>query len=85
MSFYDVLLISKLIKRKIMIIGKILKNEPKIKFNVEIYCTNCKKKVPGGLQTGKAYFQTQEFKIELDSFLRNYLCGVCRDKKRTKK
>lgn len=65
-----------------MIIGKILKNEPKIKFNAEIHCTNCKKKVPGGLQTSKTYFQTPEFQIELDLFLKNYLCGICRDRKR---
>ena len=74
----------KINQKKIMIIGKILKNEPKIKFNVDIYCTNCKKKVPGRLQTSETYFQTPEFKIELDSFLKNYLCGICRDKKRIK-
>lgn len=66
-----------------VIIGKILKNEKKVKFNVEIYCSNCKKKVPGGLQTGEKYYQTEEFKKELENFKRNYLCGICRDKKRS--
>ena len=67
-----------------MIIGKISKDEKKVKFSVEIYCTNCKKQVPGGLQTGGKYFQTKEFKIELEEFKNNYLCGVCRDKKRVR-
>lgn len=67
-----------------MIIGKILDNEKRVKFDVEIHCTNCGKKVPGGLQTGETYFQTDAFKIELADFKRNYLCGICRDKKRLK-
>ena len=28
------------------------------------------------------FYQTKEFEIELKGFLENYLCGVCRDKKR---
>ena len=68
-----------------MIIGKISKNEREIKFDAEIHCTNCGKKVPGGLKTGEKYFQTEAFKIELAEFKRNYLCGICRDKKRIKK
>ena len=67
-----------------MIIGKISKNERKIKFDVEIHCSNCEKKVPGGLKTGEKYFQTKAFKIELAEFKRNYLCGICRDKNRIK-
>ena len=68
-----------------MIIGKILENEKKVRFNVEIHCTNCGKKVPGGIQTGKGYSQTKAFKIELENFKKNYLCGICRDKKRLEK
>ncbi len=68
-----------------MIIGKISENEKKVKFDVEIHCTNCNKKVPGGLQTGEKYYQTNEFKIELEDFKKNYLCGICRDKKRLDK
>ena len=67
-----------------MIIGKISENEKNIQFNVNIHCTNCGKKVPGGLKTGERYYQTKEFEIELDEFLKKYLCGVCRDKKRMK-
>ena len=63
-----------------MIIGKILENEQIIKFDAKIHCTNCNKQVPGGLKTGERYYQTQEFKVELEEFLRNYLCGQCRDK-----
>lgn len=65
-----------------MIIGRVLENEKKVKFDEEIICTNCGKKVPGGLQTGESYYQTQEFQVELENFKKNYLCGICRDKKR---
>ncbi len=68
-----------------MIIGKISENEKKVKFNVEIHCTNCGKKVPGGMQTGERYSQTDAFKRELEDFKRSYLCGICRDKKRLDK
>jgi hypothetical protein len=67
-----------------MILGKIASNERKINFNADIHCTNCGKQVPGGLKVGEKYSQTKEFKIELEEFLKNYLCGNCRDKKRTK-
>ena len=65
-----------------MIIGKNSENEKKVKFNLEIHCTNCDKKVPGGIKAGEKYSQTKEFKIELEEFKKNYLCGICRDKKR---
>ena len=68
-----------------MIIGKISGNDKKIKFNVEIHCTNCGKKVPGGLKTGEKHSQTKSFEKELENFKKNYLCGICRDKKRVKK
>ncbi|MDH5463742.1 MAG: hypothetical protein OEW49_05480 [Nitrosopumilus sp.] len=68
-----------------MIIGRILENEKRVKFNVEIKCTSCGMSVPGGLQTGESYFQTDDFKKELEEFKRNYLCGICRDKKRVGK
>ncbi|HJJ23261.1 MAG TPA: hypothetical protein OQH54_06065 [Nitrosopumilus sp.] len=68
-----------------MIIGKISENEKKIKFSIEIHCTSCGKKVPGGLKTGERYYQTDTFKKELKDFKKNYLCGICRDKKRLEK
>jgi hypothetical protein len=67
-----------------MIIGKISENEKKVEFNINIHCTNCGKHVPGGLKAGEKHYQTKEFKIELEEFLKNYLCGICRDKKRRK-
>jgi len=74
------------IKEKIlMIIGKITKTDKMIKFDREIRCTNCGKQVPGGLKTGQKYHQSYEFEIEFKEFLKNYLCGICRDKKRTQK
>ncbi len=68
-----------------MIIGEISENEKSVKFDVEIHCTSCGKKVPGGLKTGEKYSQTKAFKIELENFKKDYLCGICRDKKRVNK
>ncbi len=68
-----------------MRIGKILENEKRVRFNAEIHCTNCNKRVPGGLQTGERYYETESFKKELELFKKTYLCGICRDKKRTSK
>jgi len=64
-----------------MIIGKVGKDEKKIKFELDLKCTKCGKKVPGGMKTGESYFGSDEFRIEIINFKKNYLCGVCRDKK----
>jgi hypothetical protein len=64
--------------------GKIEENEKIIKFNLELKCTNCNKKVPGGMKSSENYFETIEFNKELEKFKKTYLCGVCRDKKRIK-
>ena len=64
--------------------GKIGKNDEIIKFNLELNCINCNKKVPGGMKSGKNYFKTIEFNKELEKFKKTYLCGNCRDKKRIK-
>ena len=68
-----------------MILGKIEKDEKRVKFNVPIFCTDCNKSVPGRIISGEKYSQTREFKIELEHFKKNYLCGICRDKKRRQK
>ncbi len=68
-----------------MIIGKINKNEKRVKFVLDIHCTNCGKKVPGGLQASEKFYGTEPFKKELKQFMKNYLCGICRDKKRVDK
>ena len=68
-----------------MIIGKINKNEKRIKFVLEIHCTNCGKKVPGGLQASEKFYGTESFKKELVMFKKNYISGICRDKKRVDK
>jgi len=65
-----------------MIIGKISENEKRIKLNLDIFCSNCKKQVPGGIQTSEKFYNTPKFKIELENFQKTYLCGICRDKKR---
>ena len=65
-----------------MIIGKIQKDEKTIKLTLDLNCTNCKKKVPGGIKASEKYSKTNEFKKEIEEFKENYLCGICRDKKR---
>ncbi len=65
-----------------MIIGKISEGDKKVKLNLEIFCTNCGKKVPGGIQTSEKYYGTEKFLSELEDFKKNYLCGQCRDKNR---
>jgi len=65
-----------------MIIGKIKKNEPKKRFNLNLNCTKCGKNVPGGMTTSENYFGSYSFMLEVDNFKKNYLCGICRDKKR---
>ncbi|MDH3192005.1 MAG: hypothetical protein OEM18_04910 [Nitrosopumilus sp.] len=67
-----------------MIIGKIKNNEKRIKFNLEIKCSNCKTEVPGGMQTSEQYYGSESFLKEIEKFKKNYLCGKCRDKKRIK-
>jgi len=67
-----------------MIFGKIGENEQVIKFNLELRCINCNKKVPGGMKSAKNYFKTIEFNKELEEFKKKYLCGICRDEKRIK-
>ena len=65
-----------------MIIGKISKGDKKVKLNLDIFCTICGKKVPGGIQTSEKYYGTEDFKRQLVDFKKTYLCGQCRDKKR---
>ena len=65
-----------------MIIGKIEKNEKTIRFNLEIFCSDCGKRVPGGMKSSEKFYNSKEFENEIDSFKKNYLCGICRDKKR---
>ena len=69
-----------------MIIGKIQDNENSIILNIDnIHCTNCNKKVPGRIKASEKYSKTKEFEITLKNFKENYLCGICRDKKRVNK
>ena len=68
-----------------MIIGKIEPDDEKIKFNLDITCTNCSSSVPGGIQTSKKYYGTDSFYREIEDFKKTYLCGRCRDKKRVMK
>lgn len=65
-----------------MIIGKIDKNEKKIKFHLDLKCSKCQKKVPGGMKSSESYFGSESFNLEIETLKKNYLCGICRDKKR---
>ena len=68
-----------------MIIGKIKKDEETVRLNTDINCSNCGKSVPGGIRTSKKYAKTEDFIKELKEFKKNYLCGICRDRKRVNK
>lgn len=68
-----------------MIIGNIEKNEKTIKFSIELNCSNCAKKVPGSMKASEKFFNSKEFPAKIKSFRKDYLCGICRDKKRTSK
>lgn len=65
-----------------VIIGKILEGEKTVRFNLDIHCSDCGKQVPGGMKTGEKFHQSKEFNNEIEEFLKSYLCGICRDKKR---
>jgi len=71
--------------QKIVIIGKIQKDEKTVRLSADISCSNCGKKVPGGIKTSEKYSKTEEFEKELEGFKNKYLCGICRDKKRVNK
>ncbi|NND86838.1 MAG: hypothetical protein HKM23_05900 [Nitrosopumilus sp.] len=68
-----------------MIIGKIGENEKSIRFELDLNCSNCKKKVPGGMKCSEKFYQSKSFDKQILDFKKNYLCGICRDKKRIKK
>ena len=68
-----------------MILGKINKNESTIRFSLDLNCVNCGKKVPGGMLASEKYYGTYSFLLEVDDFKKKYLCGICRDEKRTSK
>ena len=67
-----------------MIIGRINGDEKRVKFNVDIKCSNCKAQVPGGIQASEKYYGTDAFYEEMEVFKKKYLCGRCRDKNRIK-
>ena len=66
-----------------MILGKIQSGQKTVIINTDINCTRCGKKVPGRIKASEEYSGTAKFKDELECFKKNYLCGICRDKKRT--
>ncbi|WP_299290583.1 hypothetical protein [Nitrosopumilus sp.] len=68
-----------------MKIGNFPDSERRIRLEIEIHCTKCGKQVPGGIQTGEKYAQSAEFQHDLKELKENYLCGICRDKKRVQK
>ena len=68
-----------------MIIGKIEENEPPIRFDLNLNCTVCGKKVPGGMLASEKYYGSYSFLLEIDDFKKNYLCGICRDKQKLDK
>ena len=65
-----------------MIFGRISKNEKIVKFDLDLQCSKCRKKVPGGMKSSEKFYNSKEFEEKIKEFKQNYLCGKCRDKKR---
>ncbi len=68
-----------------MILGKIAKDESRIRITEEVRCGKCSRKVPGGITTSKRIHGTEEFYKMLKRFKASYLCGTCRDAERVSK
>ena len=65
-----------------VIFGTVSGDEPVVRLNLEIRCSSCKKTVPGGVTISKRHYGSDGFDAEMQAFMRGYLCGICRDKKR---
>ena len=65
-----------------MRIGDFPDTEERTRIEIEIFCRQCSKRVPGGIVTGKRYAESDKFLRDVEELKRRYLCGVCRDKKR---
>ena len=65
-----------------VIFGTVSGDEPVVRLNLEIRCSSCKKTVPGGVTISKRHYGSDGFDAEIQAFMRGYLCGICRDKKR---
>lgn len=65
-----------------MILGRIEKGEKTVRFNLDIRCSNCGHKVPGSIKSSEKHYKSDGFEDKIKEFRRNYLCGICRDKKR---
>jgi len=65
-----------------MIVGRIKENEKTVRMDVDIRCTDCGKSVPGGIKASEEFSKSGEFQSEIDRLKEDYLCGVCRDRKR---
>ena len=61
--------------------GKIGKNDEIIKFNLELNCINCNKKVPVGMKSSKNYFKPIEFNKELEKLKKYMFVGFVEIKK----
>ncbi len=66
-----------------MIVGPIAGGEKTVRLEIDIRCTACGKMVSGGIKASARFSASSSFQAELDSLRRGYLCGVCRDRKRT--
>lgn len=68
-----------------MKIGDFPKTDRKIRLEIQIHCTDCGKKVPGGITTGKKYSESSQFQEDIKKLKKDYQCGRCRDKNRVQK
>ncbi len=65
-----------------MLIGNADKGSERIRFSLDLRCTRCQKRVPGGMAAAERYFGTHSFFLEVDRLKKAYLCGACRDLRR---
>ena len=68
----------------VMKFGEIKENDEIIKFNLELKCNNCNKKVSGGMKLSQNYFKTIEFNKKLQKFKKNIFVEFVEIKKELK-
>ena len=68
-----------------MKLGEIAEDEDRLKLDIDLYCSECAKRVLGDIWVGYKFYTSSTFTDEIESFKKRYLCGICRDKHRVAK
>lgn len=67
---------------QLVILGRIEEGDRRIRLDEDIRCNECRKRVPGGIQTSARFYDSGAFDVALQEFKDKYLCGICRDAQR---